>query len=200
MPQLPASRLSSLPMNLRVPPSALLAFSLALFSMNVGQTTALAADGVYYLKVAVSVTTDSGIHSELAGTKVTKVGTAPGGLKVKFGDGQVANVPMQQLTTDPLEAGQLAQQEAARKAATNAQIQAASSAQAAEDVAARQRADALALQLGQLIGGTTPASTTTSSSPSGLTGSALDDKGSGTARVNPPKKREPIKKSGKKRK
>jgi hypothetical protein len=180
-------------MNLRFSPAACISFSLAIVFITTGRTSVLGEESVYYLKVAVSVTTDTGVHSALAGTKVTKVGTAPGGLKVKLDDGNVANVTMKQLTTDPKEAEQLAQQASERKEAAAAQIQAAAAARAAEDAAASQRAaDGLAQRLKQTSANSSaPTAPTTISS--GLTGSALDDKGSGTATVNHPKPKTSVK-------
>jgi len=172
-------------MQIRPVPSSHATLVIALFSLFISNPAGLGADEVYFLKEPVSVTTETGVHTALAGTKVSKVAAAPGGLKVKFDDGSVVNVTMKQLTSDQKEAEQLAQEEAAKKDAVAAKIQATTAAIAAEQAAAKKKADELAQQYGR-AGVNPPPQPVPASQSSGLTGSALDDKGSGTAKINHP--------------
>ncbi|MEA3207635.1 MAG: hypothetical protein QOE70_692 [Chthoniobacter sp.] len=157
------------------------------------------AGAVYYLKQAMSVTTDAGIVSAKPGTKVIRLAGAPGGMKVKTEDGTAFTVTMKQVTENPAEAAELAQKEAETQSAVAAQARAAAAAAAADEAQRKQREQAIAREIGTGNPGNSTVAARGSSSGT-LTGSALDDKGSGTSSVSHPKKREPVNNSSQKKK
>ena len=156
--------------------------------------------GVYYLTEAVSVTTDAGIAGEPAGTKVTRVGSAPGGMRVKTADGTTFNVTSRQVTDDAAKGAAFSDGETARQAAIAAQLKSSQAAAQAEE-AEKQRAALQAAQASQAALATTapaaPAAATFTPSTagggggggggSGIKGSALDEKPRPAGKVNPRK-------------
>ena len=148
------------------------------------------AGAVFFLTEAVSVATDAGIAGAPAGTKVTRVGSAPGGMKVKTADGTTFNVTLKQVTDDAAKAAALSDGETAKQAAIAAQLKASQAAAQAEE-AQRQRDALQNAQAAQAaIPAAPPAATFTPSNAgggAGLRGTALDEKAKPAGKVNPRK-------------
>ena len=131
---------------------------------------------IYFLTEAVSVPTDSGVTGAPAGTRVTCVGTVPGGMKVKMLDGPVFSVKLNQVTDDPVKGAQLVSTDAARQSAVAAQLS-ASQAAAQADEAERQRVAREAVQAAQASTAGSGTATFTPGAVGGgnnIKGSALD--------------------------
>lgn len=132
-----------------------------------GKTDAESTGGTYYLTEAVSVTTDAGITSAKAGTMVTRVGGAPGGMRVRMADGTTLNVTHKQVTTDAAKGAALADGEAARQAAIAAQNRAEQAAAAAAEAERQRNAQQAAAAALPAATNTPPAATYTPPAASG---------------------------------
>ena len=135
-----------------------------------GSEKPTASADVYFLTEAVSVTTSDGIISAPPGTKVTRVGNAPNGMKVKLADGTMLVVTARQVTDDPSKGGAISQEETAKQAAIAAQAQATAAAAKAQS---EQNTDA-ALQGYKSQVAASPGTPPSTSAPGALSGSALD--------------------------